>query len=105
MNIWLIIIGMGVITYLIRLTPILLLERVGLRDELRQALRFVPAAVLSAIVFPELLMPGGTLDISLGNERLLAGLLAGVVAWRTKNVLITIGVGMAALWILQAVGV
>ncbi|MCA9928530.1 MAG: AzlD domain-containing protein [Anaerolineales bacterium] len=103
MNIWLIIIGMGIITYLIRLTPILLLERVGLRDELRQALRFVPAAVLSAIVFPELLMPGGTLDISLGNERLLAGLLAGVVAWRTKNVLITIAVGMAALWILQAI--
>ena len=102
MNIWLIIIGMGIITYLIRLTPILLLERVGLRDELRQALRFVPAAVLSAIVFPELLMPDGTLDISLGNERLLAGLLAGVVAWRTKNVLITIAVGMAALWILQA---
>ncbi|MCA9925026.1 MAG: AzlD domain-containing protein [Anaerolineales bacterium] len=103
MNIWLIIIGMGIITYLIRLTPILLLERVGLRDELRQALRFVPAAVLSAIVFPELLMPDGTLDISLGNERLLAGLLAGVVAWRTKNVLITIAVGMAALWILQAI--
>ncbi|KAA3657347.1 MAG: AzlD domain-containing protein [Chloroflexi bacterium] len=96
MNIWLIIIGMGIITYLIRLTPILLLERVGMRSELQQALKFVPAAVLSAIIFPELLMPGGTLDISLGNERLLAGLLAAVVAWRTKNILVTIGVGMVA---------
>ena len=103
MNIWLIIIGMGIITYLIRLTPILLLERVGMRSELQQALKFVPAAVLSAIIFPELLMPGGTLDISFGNERLLAGLLAAVVAWRTKNILVTIGVGMVALWILQAV--
>lgn len=103
MNIWLIIIGMGIITYLIRLTPILLLERVGMRSELQQALKFVPAAVLSAIIFPELLMPGGTLDISLGNERLLAGLLAAVVAWRTKNILVTIGVGMVALWILQAI--
>ena len=103
MNIWLIIIGMGIITYLIRLTPILLLERVGMRPELQQALKFVPAAVLSAIVFPELLMPGGTLDISLGNERLLAGVLAAIVAWRTKNVVVTIGVGMVALWILQAI--
>ena len=102
MNIWLIIVGMGIITYMIRLTPILLLERVGMRSELQQALKFVPAAVLSAIIFPELLMPGGVLDISLGNERLLAGVLAGVVAWRTKNVLVTIGAGMVALWILQA---
>jgi branched-subunit amino acid transport protein len=102
MNVWLIIIGMGLITYTIRLSPILLLERVGMPSELQQALKFVPAAVLSAIIFPELLMPGGTLDISLGNERLLAGVLAAVVAWRTQNVLVTIGAGMVALWILQA---
>lgn len=102
MNIWLIIIGMGIITYAIRVTPILLLERAEIGGTLRQALRFVPAAVLSAIIFPELFMPGGELDVSLGNERLLAGLLAALVAWRTKNVLFTIAAGMAALWILQA---
>jgi len=102
MNIWLAIIGMGIITYAIRLTPILLMERVEISGTMRQALRFVPAAVLSAIIFPELLMPGGELDISLGNERLLAGLLAAIVAWRTKNVLWTIVVGMGTLWILQA---
>jgi len=103
MNIWLAIIGMGIITYAIRLTPILLMERVEIGGRLRQALRFVPAAVLSAIILPELLLPGGELDISLGNERLLAGLLAGIVAWRTKNVLWTIAAGMAALWALQAI--
>ena len=104
MNIWLAMIGMGLITYALRLGPILLMERIEIGGTARQALRFVPAAVLSAIIFPELLMPGGTLDISLGNERLLAGLLAAIVAWRTKNVLWTIAVGMAALWLLQAVG-
>lgn len=103
MNIWLAMIGMGLITYALRLGPILLMERIEISGTARQALRFVPAAVLSAIIFPELLMPGGALDISLGNERLLAGLLAAVVAWRTKNVLWTIAVGMAALWLLQAV--
>ncbi len=102
MNLWLVIIGMGLITYAIRLSMIVLLERVTITDTMRSALRFVPAAVLSAIILPELLQPGGTLDISLGNDRLLAGLLAMLVAWRTKNVLYTIAVGMAALWILQA---
>ncbi len=97
---WLTIIGMGLITYAIRLTPVLLLERFELSPALRQALKFVPVAVLSAIIVPELVMPGGGVDVSLGNGRLLAGLLAIFVAWRTKNVLWTIAVGMAALWLL-----
>ncbi len=46
-------------------------------------------------------MPGGTLNVSPGNPRLLAGALAVVIAWRTKNALLTILSGMAALWILQ----
>ncbi len=104
MNLWLVIIGMGIITYGIRLSMIVLLEKVEIPTRLKQALRFVPPAVLSAIIFPELLQPGGRLDVSLGNERLMAGLLAMVVAWRTKNVLWTIIVGMAALWFLQTLG-
>ena len=102
MTLWLIIIGMGIITYAIRLSLIVLLGRVGVPVIVQRALRFVPPAVLSAIIFPELLRPGGTLDISPGNARLIAGVVAALVAWRTKNVILTIAVGMAALWILQA---
>lgn len=101
MNLWLVIIGMGVITYVIRLSLIALSDRLALSDTIRQALRFVPPAVLSAIIAPEMLRPGGALDLSLGNERLLAGLVAIVVAWRTKNVLLTIGAGMVTLWLWQ----
>jgi branched-subunit amino acid transport protein len=102
MDLWLIILGMGLVTYGIRLSMIVLLGRVDVPPIVRQALRFVPPAVLSAIIFPELLMPGGQLDLSLGNERLIAGSLAALIAWRTRNVLLTIAAGMAALWILQA---
>lgn len=101
MTLWLTILGMGLVTYAIRLFPILALERRPLPPRLRQALRFVPPAVLSAIVFPELLRPGGGWDLSLGNDRLLAGLLAIAVAWFSKNILLTIAAGMAALWLLQ----
>ncbi len=103
MTTWLIILSMGAITYLIRLSLIALLGRVEVPPLVQRALRFVPPAVLSAIVAPELLRPAGTLDLSPGNVRLLAGILAAVVAWRTRNVLLTIAVGMAALWALRAV--
>ena len=68
---------------------------------LGRALRFVPAAALAALVFPALTHPAGHLDLSLNNFRLLAGLGGAIVAWRTRNVLLTILVGMALLWILQ----
>jgi branched-subunit amino acid transport protein len=95
------ILGMGVITYLIRLSLFILPERVMLPPWLLRALRYVPAAVLSAIILPELLLPTGTLDLSLGNERLLAGVVAAVVAWRTRNVFVIVAVGMIVLWLLQ----
>jgi len=102
MNLWLVIIGMGVITYAIRLSMIVLSGQIQLGERLQWALRYVPPSVLSAIILPEMLQPGGTVDISLGNERLLAGLIAIVVAWYTKNMIWTVAIGMIALWILQA---
>jgi len=101
MNLWLIVIGMGVITYAIRLSMVVLWGQVKITPAVKRGLRYVPTAVLSAIIFPELLQPGGAFDLSLGNERLLAGLLATFVAWRTKNVLFTIAAGMVVLWLLQ----
>ena len=102
MTAWLIIVGMGIVTYAIRLSLIVLLGRLDVPPLVQRALRFVPPAVLSAIILPEVLRPGGALDISFGNDRLIAGVLAAGVAWRTKNVFLSIAVGMVALWILSA---
>jgi branched-subunit amino acid transport protein len=93
---------MGIVTFGIRLVPIVLLGRIEIPLIVQQALRFVPPAVLTAIVVPELLYRNDQIDVSLTNARLLAGLIAIAVAWRTKNALITIGAGMIALWILSA---
>ena len=103
MNLWLIIIGMGVITYAIRLSMIVMSGQIQIGDNIQRALRYVPPAVLSAIILPEMLQPGGTLDISIGNERLLAGLIAIAVAWFSKSLLWTVAIGMISLWILQAI--
>jgi branched-subunit amino acid transport protein len=100
---WIIILGMGLITHSQRLSMILTTGRLAISDPLRRALRFAPAAVLSAILVPEMFLPGGELDVSLGNERLLAGLVAIAVAWRTQNMVLTVTLGMLVLWGLQAI--
>jgi branched-subunit amino acid transport protein len=102
MRLWLIVIGMGLITYAIRLSLFLVLDWITISPALRRGLHYVPTAVLSAIIFPEVLRPQGVLDLSLGNPRLLAALVAAAVAWRSRNVLWTIAAGMATLWLLQA---
>ncbi len=100
---WLTIIGMGLITFALRVSFVALLGRITISQFLRRALRFVPAAVLSALVFPAIVRYGGEPDLSFGNLRLLAGIIAATVAWRTKSVLWTIVIGMVALWLLQLV--
>ncbi len=101
MSIWLVLIAGGLLTYATRLSFIFLLGRVEVPAWLKRSLRFVPPAVLSAIIVPELTLHTGKLDLSIENFRLLAGILAIIVAWRTRNALLTIVVGMAALLILQ----
>jgi branched-subunit amino acid transport protein len=101
MNYWPILIASGLLTYGIRLSFILLFSQASTPPLLQRALRFVPPAVLSAIVAQELFYHGGIFNFGFGNLRLLAGLVAVLVAWRTKNTLVTILVGMAALFLLQ----
>ena len=102
LSIWLLFAALAVGTYALRLSFIYLFGKVDMPDWLRRALRFVPASVLAALVLPALTYPNGMLDLSLGNVRLLAGLGGALVAWRTKNVLWTIVVGMVLFWVLQA---
>ena len=101
--VWLLFIALAVGTFALRFSFVYLFGKVEMPDWLRRALRFVPASVLAALVFPALTYPNGALDLSLGNVRLLAGLGGALVAWKTKNVLWTIAVGMVLFWVLEAV--
>ncbi|HZM22242.1 MAG TPA: AzlD domain-containing protein [Anaerolineales bacterium] len=101
MNIWLVLLFGGLITFAIRFSFIYLFGRFHVPDALRKALHYVPPAVLSAIVFPELFIRDGALNLSLDNHHMLAGLVAILVAWFSKNTLITILAGMIAFFLLQ----
>ena len=91
----------GLITFGMRFSLIYLFGRFEVPATMRRALHYVPPAVLSAIIFPELFLQNGILDISLDNIRLLAGLVATLVAWYGRNTLITIIAGMLALFLFQ----
>jgi|ERR1019366_961565 branched-subunit amino acid transport protein len=98
---WVTIIIVGLLTLGMRLSFMVFLGKMQISSMVQQALRFVPIAVLSALIAPALFFSSGSLNLSLSNTRLIAGILAILVAWRTKNVLLTIFSGMACLLILQ----
>jgi branched-subunit amino acid transport protein len=101
MNLALVFVVGGLLTFGMRLSFIYLVGRITLPESIRRMLRFVPAAVLSAIIAPELLLHSGGLDLGADNTRLLAGLASILVALWTKNALVTILVGFSFLLMLQ----
>lgn len=102
-QIWLLIGAVAAGTWTIRVSFIALFGRIETTPPwVLRILKLIPAAVLAAISAPSLTHATGTLDLT--TARFGAGVIAAIVAWRTKNVLATIGAGMGALWILQALG-
>ena len=104
MSIWITLAGMGLVTFGVRVVPFLAIERLRLSPPVVQALTFVPVAVLSAILAQEVFAPSGDIHLGGGNQRIIAAFLAAAVAWRTKNVLLTVGAGMSTLWLVNWLG-
>ena len=95
----LLVFGMALVTFATRYPILALVSRVDLPPSLLSALKFIPPAVLTAIILPTLLAPtSNTLEISYRNTYLVAGLVTILVAWRTRNLLVTLAIGMLAFW-------
>lgn len=97
-TVWGVIIAIGVTTFAIRGSFIALFGRLDeVPPGVEHTLRFVPAAVLAALVGPAFVVldPGtGTL----AWDKFVAGAVAAAIAWRTENVLATMAGGMGVLW-------
>jgi len=102
-NIWLAIFLGGLLTFGMRFSFIYLFGRFQVPRTLKRALHYVPTAVLSAIIVPSLVIRSNSLDVTFGNTYLLAGIVAIVVAWTTKNTLYTILAGLLAILILTII--
>ena len=96
----LLVAGMAAVTFLVRWPVLALVSRVSLPRPVLDGMKFIPPAVLTAIIVPAMFMPTGSLEISITNAYLVAGISSGVIAFRTRNLLLTIVLGMALflLW-------
>ena len=100
-DIWLLIALCGVATFLSRFLLISEIAPKKLPDWLSEAMGFVPVAILTAIIVPAVLMPEGSIEIE-GNWRILAAIIAGIVALTSRNVIATLAAGLVSLWLLMA---
>ena len=99
---WTVILVVGALNFLSRLSFIALFAHFEMPPFVARGLRFVPAAMLTAIVVPSVVFSApGTLAFSYTNPKVVAAVVAAAVAWRTKNAVATMGTGMVALWLTQ----
>ncbi|OIQ50376.1 Branched-chain amino acid transport protein (AzlD) [Pseudodesulfovibrio hydrargyri] len=94
------LLGLG--TFLIRFSFILIVDKVTFPEAVIRMLRFIPASVLPAIIVPAVLLhgtDGGPVSLA----RPVAALVAVLAAWKTRSILATILSGMGTLWLLRAV--
>ena len=100
-RVWVAIVLAGAGTFAMRASFLVFAHRLtDVPPQVQRLLRQIPPAALASIVVPALLRPEGSVDVT--NPRLLAGLVAGLVAWRTRNIALTLVVGMALLMALDA---
>jgi len=94
MEIALIVLGMAVVTYLPRVLPML-----KSLDPEFGFLKYIPVAIFASLVFPELLL--NEHRVLAVDYETLAGLVALVAAWKSRNLLLTMLAGLAALYVLR----
>ncbi len=97
------IIPLALGTFLIRASVIYLSGRINLSNRIKELFSFIPAAILPALVAPMVFYFKGTSDFFFLKERVLALVLATVIAYKTKNILITIATGLCILYCLKLI--
>lgn len=102
MNMFYLVTGMALVTFGVRYILLPLSGRISLSERMQRALRFVPPVILTAIIVPAVLYPNGQpLQLCLTNSYLLGAVATAVIGKVSKNLLITIGGGMACFALYQ----
>lgn len=96
----LIIIIMSIGTFLLKFSFIYLHGRFKLPQWIENAMKYIPAAILSALIFPAIIIKEDLIWLSIENPRLVAGTIAMFIAWKTKDLLLTTAVGLGIFWLM-----
>ena len=98
---WMLITGMAVLTFGTRYLPFGLADRLVIPPLLERALKFVPIAVLTAIIAQASLIRDNQLTLSWENHHAVAALVAFGIALFSKNLLVTVVVGLVVFWVIN----
>ena len=98
-----IILGMGLVTYVPRLFPLMLLSRRNLPKWFIEWLDLIPAAILSALLLPELVTNGLPRHLSFWQPELWVAIPTFIFALKTKSLGGTVVIGMALFWLTQSI--
>ena len=101
LNVWFVILAVGALNYLSRLSFIAAFGRRSMPAWLARSLKFVPAAMLTALILPMIVAGPAPDAIAWANPKVPAAIAAAVVAFHTRSTPKTLAVGMLALWFLQ----
>jgi len=103
-TLWVTILGMFAVTFLIRASFLVFGQRLRFPPTVVQSLSHVPVAVLTAIVIPEAIAPGGQLQLTLLNPYLVGTLVAGLIAWKTGRTLTAVVVSFVVFGLMRSLG-
>jgi branched-subunit amino acid transport protein len=102
-EIWAVILGLTLITFITRGFFLLVGERIELSETLQNALRYAPAAALVAIIAPEMFFTEGSSDMDIASPYFWGGICSIIAFWLTRSMLLTIILGMLAFTAIRLV--
>lgn len=104
LSLWGLFVAVGVGTFAMRLSFVELYGRLRIPALLSRALLYVPASVLASLVLPAVVYPNGQGEFVFDNPQIPAAIIAAWIAWKTRSTVLTLAVGMAALWAFKLIG-
>lgn len=91
---WLLVIGMGIVTYVPRMLPMVFLKNLNLPPSLKRFLQFIPYAVLASLIFPGILTSVGTVE-----SAIIGGLVSVILSLLRVNLILVVLGGIMGVFI------
>ncbi|HKO68665.1 MAG TPA: AzlD domain-containing protein [Burkholderiaceae bacterium] len=101
LEIWLVIIGLTIVTILMRSSFLMLGDYFPLPERVQHGLRYAPVCALVALITPELFLTPAGFDLSISNPKLAAGLAAAIIAVTTRSMIAAMALGMLVFTLLR----
>ena len=100
MEIYITVLVMAVVTYVPRLVPFLFFKTESINPEFRTFLSYIPYAALGALILP------GSIGAVSGKPAVsaIAILITGITAWFNSNIIVSVAVSVASVYVMLSAG-